>query len=178
MYIAIAIVTRVPTNPNTRPIICPQVPLQRETTPAASNQSAGAGSPWLGTSLHSLRKGRWRGKTLTSGAKARLTTYGTTEVAPFPNPARIGVLSANCSARLWTSQSDCPFRRCAKKLPCAGMSPTLLGGDPGGTRTPNPQIRSLMLYPIELRGRWPIVALPSCNSNRVEPRGLRLQSNL
>ena len=26
-------------------------------------------------------------------------------------------------------------------------------GDPGGSRTPNPQIRSLMLYPIELRGR-------------------------
>ena len=25
-------------------------------------------------------------------------------------------------------------------------------GDPGGSRTPNPQIRSLMLYPIELRG--------------------------
>jgi hypothetical protein len=27
-------------------------------------------------------------------------------------------------------------------------------GDPGGSRTPNPQIRSLMLYPIELRGRF------------------------
>jgi hypothetical protein len=26
-------------------------------------------------------------------------------------------------------------------------------GDPGGSRTPNPQIRSLMLYPIQLRGR-------------------------
>ena len=26
-------------------------------------------------------------------------------------------------------------------------------GAPGGSRTPNPQIRSLMLYPIELRGR-------------------------
>jgi hypothetical protein len=26
-------------------------------------------------------------------------------------------------------------------------------GDPGGSRTPNPQIRSLMLYPVELRGR-------------------------
>ncbi len=25
-------------------------------------------------------------------------------------------------------------------------------GDPGGSRTPNPQIRSLMLYPVELRG--------------------------
>src|SRR5208282_5355308 len=30
-------------------------------------------------------------------------------------------------------------------------------GDPGGSRTPNPQIRSLMLYPIELRGRPPVV---------------------
>jgi hypothetical protein len=28
-------------------------------------------------------------------------------------------------------------------------------GDPGGSRTPNPQIRSLMLYPVELRGRSP-----------------------
>src|SRR5438309_729088 len=26
-------------------------------------------------------------------------------------------------------------------------------GDPGGSRTPNPQIRSLMLYPVELRGQ-------------------------
>src|SRR5207302_7871154 len=26
-------------------------------------------------------------------------------------------------------------------------------GDPGGARTPNPQFRRLMLYPIELRGR-------------------------
>jgi hypothetical protein len=25
-------------------------------------------------------------------------------------------------------------------------------GDPGGNRTPNPEIRNLMLYPIELRG--------------------------
>jgi hypothetical protein len=29
-------------------------------------------------------------------------------------------------------------------------------GDPGGSRTPNPQIRSLMLYPVELRGRYEI----------------------
>jgi hypothetical protein len=29
-----------------------------------------------------------------------------------------------------------------------------LNGDPGGSRTPNPQIRSLMLYPVELRGRY------------------------
>jgi hypothetical protein len=28
-----------------------------------------------------------------------------------------------------------------------------INGDPGGSRTPNPQIRSLMLYPVELRGR-------------------------
>jgi hypothetical protein len=30
---------------------------------------------------------------------------------------------------------------------------SLDSGDPGGSRTPNPQIRSLMLYPVELRGR-------------------------
>ena len=29
----------------------------------------------------------------------------------------------------------------------------IFAGDPGGSRTPNPQIRSLMLYPVELRGR-------------------------
>src|SRR5260221_6962320 len=28
-------------------------------------------------------------------------------------------------------------------------------GAPGGVRTPNPQIRSLMLYPVELRARGP-----------------------
>ena len=27
-----------------------------------------------------------------------------------------------------------------------------ISGDPGGARTPNPQFRRLMLYPIELRG--------------------------
>ena len=27
-------------------------------------------------------------------------------------------------------------------------------GAPGGIRTPNPQIRSLMLYPVELRARF------------------------
>src|SRR5262249_8650757 len=27
-----------------------------------------------------------------------------------------------------------------------------LSGDPGGSRTPNPQFRRLMLYPVELRG--------------------------
>src|SRR5580658_468355 len=27
-------------------------------------------------------------------------------------------------------------------------------GGPGGARTPNPQFRRLMLYPIELQGRW------------------------
>jgi hypothetical protein len=29
----------------------------------------------------------------------------------------------------------------------------VFGGDPGEIRTPDPQIRSLMLYPAELRGR-------------------------
>jgi hypothetical protein len=28
-----------------------------------------------------------------------------------------------------------------------------LNGDPGGSRTPNPQFRRLMLYPVELRGQ-------------------------
>src|ERR1035441_560153 len=31
-------------------------------------------------------------------------------------------------------------------------------GDPGGSRTPNPQLRRLMLYPVELRGRPPEVS--------------------
>src|SRR5271166_6147199 len=38
------------------------------------------------------------------------------------------------------------------------QNPLILNGDPGGSRTPNPQIRSLMLYPIELRGRPPATA--------------------
>ena len=34
------------------------------------------------------------------------------------------------------------------------MSGLFESGAPAGTRTPNPQIRNLMLYPIELRARW------------------------
>jgi hypothetical protein len=34
------------------------------------------------------------------------------------------------------------------------LPPATGHGDPGGSRTPNPQIRSLMLYPVELRGRF------------------------
>src|SRR5581483_11701235 len=34
-------------------------------------------------------------------------------------------------------------------------------GDPGGARTPNPQFRRLMLYPVELRGRRISVELGS-----------------
>ena len=30
-------------------------------------------------------------------------------------------------------------------------------GAPGEIRTPNPQIRSLVLYPVELRAQWPVV---------------------
>jgi hypothetical protein len=30
---------------------------------------------------------------------------------------------------------------------------SMANGDPGGNRTPNPQFRRLMLYPVELRGR-------------------------
>ena len=33
-------------------------------------------------------------------------------------------------------------------------------GDPGGSRTPNPQFRRLMLYPVELRGRFALDRLP------------------
>ena len=33
------------------------------------------------------------------------------------------------------------------------MKPKIKVGAPGGIRTPNPQIRSLVLYPIELRAR-------------------------
>ena len=32
-------------------------------------------------------------------------------------------------------------------------------GDPGGTRTPNPLVRSQMLYPVELRGRFSTLPL-------------------
>jgi hypothetical protein len=35
----------------------------------------------------------------------------------------------------------------------SAISRSVTSGDPGGSRTPNPQIRSLMLYPVELRGR-------------------------
>src|SRR5450755_2078077 len=35
------------------------------------------------------------------------------------------------------------------------MPSRLSNGDPGGSRTPNPQLRRLMLYPVELRGRPP-----------------------
>jgi hypothetical protein len=38
-------------------------------------------------------------------------------------------------------------------LICAKQERFNNDGDPGGSRTPNPQIRSLMLYPVELRGR-------------------------
>jgi hypothetical protein len=46
-------------------------------------------------------------------------------------------------------------------------------GDPGGSRTPNPQIRSLMLYPIELRGRWSNSTTDSYDSasDKHQPRG-------
>src|ERR1039457_2116799 len=35
------------------------------------------------------------------------------------------------------------------------MANRFRNGDPGGSRTPNPQLRRLMLYPVELRGRPP-----------------------
>src|SRR5579864_292068 len=56
-------------------------------------------------------------------------------------------------------------------------------GDPGGSRTPNPQIRSLMLYPVELRGRSVGTAALGCpvepGSTKESPRiwGGRRESN-
>jgi hypothetical protein len=38
------------------------------------------------------------------------------------------------------------------------MANRFRNGDPGGSRTPNPQLRRLMLYPVELRGRPPEVS--------------------
>ena len=47
------------------------------------------------------------------------------------------------------------------RLPCAGHEDTETGlecgddnGAPGTTRTYDPQLRKLMLYPTELRARW------------------------
>src|SRR5580658_136162 len=119
MYMPIARVTTVPRNPKTRPIIRPQVPLQRESGSAASNQSAGAGSS-------------------------------------------AGVRSA--SGHRGIALQNGPLGARSR-------------GDPGGSRTPNPQIRSLMLYPIELRGRSPIVALQCCYGNEVEVARTPLQSD-
>ena len=47
-------------------------------------------------------------------------------------------------------------------------------GAPGGIRTPNPQIRSLMLYPVELRARLQIVVWfkPFKLFNSSDPSGL------
>jgi hypothetical protein len=56
-------------------------------------------------------------------------------------------------------------------------SRTIRGIAPGGTRTPNPQLRRLMLYPIKLQARnqhhcsWPA---PACQPSREIPhRGRR-----
>ena len=51
--------------------------------------------------------------------------------------------------RFWTAEGGCRYAR------GRGRPRHTKNGDPGGSRTPNPQIRSLMLYPIELRGRFP-----------------------
>src|ERR1035437_6056426 len=40
-----------------------------------------------------------------------------------------------------------------------GQPTACRNGDPGGSRTPNPQLRRLMLYPVELRGRLPLSLL-------------------
>src|ERR1700739_1367901 len=39
-------------------------------------------------------------------------------------------------------------------------------GDPGGSRTPNPQFRRLMLYPVELRGRGAKLEMESSYARR------------
>src|ERR1019366_3440268 len=97
MYIAIAMVTIVPTKPRTRPMIRPRkCYCTAKQGGRASNHSSGAGDD-LGRSFR--------------GASA-------------------GV----------------------------GMANGLRNGDPGGSRTPNPQPRRLMLYPVELRGRPPEVS--------------------
>jgi hypothetical protein len=43
---------------------------------------------------------------------------------------------------------------CDSRITGAGLIKNF--GGPGGARTPNPQFRRLMLYPIELRGRYQI----------------------
>ena len=56
---------------------------------------------------------------------------------------------------------DSAYERDSEKRNRRKAGPDCSTGAPGGSRTPNPQIRSLMLYPIELRvqrkeemGRW------------------------
>ncbi len=69
-----------------------------------------------------------------------------------------------------SKESITPLQRMSKVVRLAGLEPATyglegccsiqlsykrmilaLGGAPEGSRTPNPQIRSLVLYPIELR---------------------------
>ena len=45
-------------------------------------------------------------------------------------------------------------------------STDLAFGAPGGIRTPGPQIRSLVLYPAELRARMPLFENPSSVVNQ------------
>ena len=54
--------------------------------------------------------------------------------------------------RLGLSKKDKPYRgrpRGFKYL----LTQTIIDGAPAGTRTPNPQVRSLVLYPVELRAQ-------------------------
>jgi hypothetical protein len=46
-------------------------------------------------------------------------------------------------------------------------------GDPGRTRTPNILIRSQVLYPVELRDRWPL----NCARRGADASGLKAQHN-
>ena len=71
------------------------------------------------------------------------------------NPAIFSILPCLNSDKAVTQKTSHSIEEIAD-MPKMGMN-TSECGDPGGSRTPNPQIRSLMLYPVELRGRESIV---------------------
>src|SRR5450759_1969241 len=80
--------------------------------------------------------------------KTRPIIRSATAIAPR-NPHQWQVTRVQVLGMIWS----CRLKECLQECQ-TGFS----NGDPGGSRTPNPQIRSLMLYPIELRGRPPEAA--------------------
>src|ERR1035441_2317640 len=137
MYMPIATVMIVPKKPRTRPII-------RSTN-----------SAW------SLVAGRWSsvvcGHGLRTSNDYRLTTNDQAPEGPSSYPASslhpetttgASNQSAIAGIMLWRGR----FRKIRRNRNSAPGN-----GDPGGSRTPNPQLRRLMLYPVELRGRPPVV---------------------